>query len=1075
MRRPARLAYKDEVVKLIRRVSLGLREGNSDKVYIVDLCEVSNKKFVVNFQFGRRGQPLKDGTKTDTPVAEPVARSIFAKLVDEKTRKGYRETSLAAAAAAASPAPAAAAPPPRRRGAALSREDAVLARLRGEDASFRKQWKLERVVWRAGEMRLKAAVPLLVDKLGSGEPMLDYCLAWALARCGDESTYAAICHARRKPGLKPAEAVAAPAQLVPKAAKSEQVERMALEMLRALGDDLKAAVAERALAAIPPGLRYAAETGPAEAFAEALQRTLAAGESPAVLEHLYRVDSPIVRPGLLAAVRALPFVPGSFRTVRHIWKISELRGDALVFGALAHRFEKTPHNFAANRRGTHIDGRWTDVARELKKPDSRLAYGEKTRSFLRNRTWLSLARVGQLGDAANYVRAAVGVLLPFTDADGAEPRSMSRYDYSARRSVSTHWDRFGGYLAFNHILHGNGGRYELKGRTKTWRCRGRYKPGDPAPETREEMFPALWDQVPVGLLHLLAESECAPVHVFAARALRQNREFCNKLDVDTISMLLSRPYVVTARLGYDLALERYDPGNPDFELVAALASAPVEEARKFARECIDANRTLFAGARDLMASMILSKWADTRNHARTMLSSVSLPPGVGESLIARVIAVMLEFPADAEHEYRSRDGGEILLRAFARPLRTLGMNVLRDLARHPLAGVQRFAAEVLLAHDTRPEKLPEDLISALAVESKHADVRSLGIRLFGELPDGALMQRVNLLLAFATSALVDQRAAIRPVLQRLAGSQPSFGFQIVPPLLAVLISKEEHEGIHAFVLSLLKTDLAAALGSVSKDAVLRLLRAKYPQAQELGGILLGRNVDPSTLEVGEVARLASHEILSVREAAWKFFRENKPRVLAELSVAIKILDASWDDSRQFAFEYFRTFDEHEFSPDVLVAVCDSVRPDVQAFGRELVTRFFQESQGHEYLLRLSEHPSADVQLFATNYLERFAAGNLERIALLEPYFLGVLSRVNRGRVAKARVFAFLHAEAARSPEAAALVARLMTRQSLTMAIGDKAASIEAMVTVRHRFPDIPMPVTIKQPPLWTRKEVRRGV
>ena len=64
-------------MKLIRRVSLGLREGNSDKVYIVDLCEVSNKKFVVNFQFGRRGQPLKDGTKTDNPVAEPVARSLL--------------------------------------------------------------------------------------------------------------------------------------------------------------------------------------------------------------------------------------------------------------------------------------------------------------------------------------------------------------------------------------------------------------------------------------------------------------------------------------------------------------------------------------------------------------------------------------------------------------------------------------------------------------------------------------------------------------------------------------------------------------------------------------------------------------------------------------------------------------------------------------------------------------------------------------------------------------------------------------------------------------------------------------
>jgi predicted DNA-binding WGR domain protein len=1059
-------------MKLIRRVSLGLREGSSDKVYVVDLCEVSKGKFVVNFQFGRRGQALKDGTKTDTPVAESIARSIFAKLVDEKTRKGYRETAAAAAAAG----PAAAAPveraPARRRGG-QSREEAVLARLRG-DSGARRPWDLDRAIWRAGEMKLKAAVPHLLDKLGSGDNRRDYCVAWALARCGDESTFSALTAARRKSGLTPAEAAAAAETLVPKAGKSDGVLRMALEMLRAWSDELRASVARRALGALAAGLRYAAEQGPAEAFAGALQRSLAAGEPGEALEHLYRVDSEVVRPGLLAALREVQFKPGYFRSVRHIFKMAELRGDAEVFGLLGHRIEKTPAAFDAARRGSYIDGRWVQHATELKKAESRLAYGSRTRHYLRGRTWSALRRLGELGDAGAYVRLAVGVLLPFSDADGADPRSMSRYDYSDRRSKTTHWDRFAGYLAFNWILYGNSSRYELKGLTRTWRCRGRYKPGDPAPETREEAFPGLWDQLPVGLLHLLAESACAPVHEFAARALRANKEFCDQLDVETIAMLLGRPYVVTARLGYDLAVACYDPNNPDFELVAALADAPVTEARQMARACIDANRMLFVGARDLMVKLVLSRHADTRAYARTLLASVTLPAGVPESLIAAAVATMLAFPQDDEHEARAREGGETLLRAFARPLRTLGLAVLRDLVRHPLAGVQQFAAEVLLAHDTRPEHLPEDLISALAVESKHASVRSLGIRLFGALPDKVLIDRTGLLLAFATSPLADQRGAIRPVLQRLA-AYPSFGEQVVPPLLAALMSKEEHEGVHGFVLSLLKTDLAAALGGVHKEAVLRLLRSKYAPAQELGGILLARNVDPATLEVAEVARLASHEILSVREAAWKFYRENKPRLVAEMAQAIKILDATWDDSRQFAFELFRGFGEHDFTPDTLVAVADSVRPDVQAFGRELITRFFEESHGHEYLLRLSEHPSADVQLFATNYLERFAAGSLERLELLTPYFLGVLSRVNRGRVAKARVFAFLKEEAEKSPEAAQMVAQLMTRQSLTMAIGDKAASIEAMVKVHEKFPGTPLPIAVRPPPVWVKKEARSGV
>ena len=1064
-------------MKLIRRVTLGLREGNSDKVYVVDLCEVSKGKFVVNFQFGRRGAPLKDGTKTDAPVAEPTARSIFAKLVDEKTRKGYSETAEAAAAVP-STTPGQRATPVRGN-RAQTREEAVLARLRG-DSGARRPWDFNRVAWRAGEMRLKVAVPLLLGKLGSGNARTDYCVAWALARCGDEGTLAALGSTKHRPGLTATEAVEQMATLWPKSVKADAVVRVLLEMFRAWSEALRAAVARKALGELPAGLRYAAEQGPAEAFTPVLQRTLAAGESANVLESLYRVDSEVVRPGLLTALAGVALLPGSFRAVRHIWKMAELRGDAEVFGLLAHRFERTPANFPAKRHRTYIDGRSTDIAKELKKPDSRLAYGGATRTYLRRRTWNSIARLATLGDAIGYVRMAVGVLLPFADGDGGELRSMTTYDYGASRNKTTHFDRFANFLAFNHILFGAGNRYELKGLTLTWRCKGRYKPGDPAPDTREEAFPQLWDQVPVGLLHLLSESACLPVHVFAARALRANKEFCDGLDLDAIVMLLGRPYEVTARLGYDLALTRYDAARPDFDLVAALASCPVPEARRTAREWIDANRMAFAGARDLIVSLVLSPHADTRAYARTLLAGLVLPAGVPESLIARAVAVLLGLADDAASEVRAQEGGETLLRAFPRQLRGLGLGVLGDLVHHPLAGVQSFAAEVLLAHETRPEDLPEDLIVALAVESKHAAVRSLGVRLFGGLPDAVLMQRVNLLLAFATSGLADQRGAIRPVLQRLAG-HASFGDAIVPPLLAALLSKETHEGVHSFVLALLKTDLAAALGAVNKEAVLRLLRSKHPAAQELGGILLGRNVDPGTLEVGEVAKLASHEILSVREAAWKFYRENKSRLLADMSAAIKILDAKWDDSRQVAFAVFREFTEDDFTPDVLVAVVDSVRPDVQAFGRELVTRFFKGEHGHEYLLRLSEHPSADVQLFATHYLETYASGSNERLRALEPYFLGVLSRVNRGRVAKARVFGFLKAEAEKSPEAAQLVATIMTRQSLTMAVGDKAASIESMVAVARRFADtlLPesMPITIKQPPLWTRrsKEAHGGV
>jgi hypothetical protein len=102
-----------------------------------------------------------------------------------------------------------------------------------------------------------------------------------------------------------------------------------------------------------------------------------------------------------------------------------------------------------------------------------------------------------------------------------------------------------------------------------------------------------------------------------------------------------------------------------------------------------------------------------------------------------------------------------------------------------------------------------------------------------------------------------------------------------------------------------------------------------------------------------------------------------------------------------------------------------------------------------------------LQLFATNYLERFAANDAARLQALTPYFISVLSRVNRARVAKDRVLNFLAAEAIKSDAAAKIVAHILTRQSVTMAIGDKATAIETMLTLHQHYPALALPLQIK--------------
>ena len=73
-----------------QQVSLYFTNGASDKEYHAQLQQ-SGEGYVVNFQYGRRGGTLKDGTKTKEPVSLEKAQKVYEKLVKSKTSKGYTQ------------------------------------------------------------------------------------------------------------------------------------------------------------------------------------------------------------------------------------------------------------------------------------------------------------------------------------------------------------------------------------------------------------------------------------------------------------------------------------------------------------------------------------------------------------------------------------------------------------------------------------------------------------------------------------------------------------------------------------------------------------------------------------------------------------------------------------------------------------------------------------------------------------------------------------------------------------------------------------------------------------------------
>ncbi|HEY9302129.1 MAG TPA: hypothetical protein VIQ31_38335, partial [Phormidium sp.] len=379
---------------------------------------------------------------------------------------------------------------------------------------------------------------------------------------------------------------------------------------------------------------------------------------------------------------------------------------------------------------------------------------------------------------------------------------------------------------------------------------------------------------------------------------------------------------------------------------------------------------------------------------------------------------------------------------------------------------QELGARILLNHEIRAVDLPPDLIESL-LESPYEAVRGIGVRIFGQLPDERLLSDRILIVAMAINAVTDIRNAIRPVIRRLASNHPDFGTELASDFIDVLITPERHEGVHKDVVQLMREDIPGWMSNISKERAMQLLGAKSSVAQELGGLVLRENSDRflPDFETSEIVKLANHEILSVREAAREMFLKTLNRIRTnsqEMLSAVRLLESKWDDSREFASRIFSTdFTNEDWTPEVMVSVCDSIREDVRSFGRDLVTRNFKETDGQEYLLKFSEHPSTDMQTFATNYLENHAVNNSQRLRELTPYFISVLSGVNRGRVAKQRIFAFLDAEAQKSEEAAQIVAEILTRQSATMAIGDKATAIQIMLKIQKAYPQISLPIQVK--------------
>lgn len=1018
-------------MKRVQFIRLRYVEGKSDKIYEAELCELpgsDQERFVVNFRYGRFGTKLREGSKTSYPVSREKGQKIFNSLVVAKISKGYRpvDTDTDTQANGKS-APVGVAVDMQQTNPLPAVHSKILFYL-NDSPSHR---PLSRIIWRAGELAIPEAADRLTELIGSGDVTMDYSIAWALGRCGRESHAPAL-----EPLLK---------------SRSSAVRRIALEAFLAIAPSSQVAQQlEKVRNALPTELQRSLDQEDHQELTARLLAALSAGSEKnlELLENFYTValHSKCAHLAIVNILRLIPFQQENyFRAFRHILKRSEFRLDGDVFATIALRIEQTE---AQN---------WSRI------------FSKATREYLRRRVWRTLRKLGE-ADNDRYVSMAAALLATITDEHGKEPREIVRteYNWQTRSSevvsvIKTDW--YSEFLAFNHILYEHSEQYRLSVSRKFW-----HKVAEAADSGRTEAFPKLWDKQPEIVLSLLQNSYCSAVHTFCVKILRDNEQFCRSIPVGVVSRLLCSVYEVTGEFVLEIAKEIYDPINPDATLLAACLEASYAPAREQGRRWLDEQPALLKDHPDVLVAALLTPFSDLREWLVAHISGIDLPASEAGVLIEKVIDRALLF-SEEDRKTRLPAITELLVEHFRSGLQQLEISCVGRLVEDERAEIQLFGARLLLHLDVRGEALPDNYLALLS-NSPDAEIRSAGVSLLGKFEDSYLLERQQLLFSFCISEHASIRQAVQPLIKRLAGSSSSFAETLFQELIQNVFSAEKVAGQHDDIINLLTEALAAELRAIDKNLRWRLIHARSKAAQRLGAISL-QDTGYSTYSVRQWAEFANCQEKMVRDWAMAAYEAEPEKIRANAADALRLLNSSWDDSREFGIRYFRKqFNEDDWNPDLIVGICDNTRDDIQRFGRELITEFFHEGDGALYLNRLSQHPSRNVQLFTTNFLISYAKDDVAKLTRLKPYFLTVLSQVRKGRVAKDRVMKFLTEEALKSEEAAQLVGDVFNRQSATCSIQDQAAYIEGMCAISEAYPDVKLPLVANRLPI---KEVRNAI
>ncbi|WP_336689640.1 MULTISPECIES: WGR domain-containing protein [unclassified Chryseobacterium] len=1101
-------------MKIIKQTKLFFHEGKSDKVYEIDLCEVNPEAFIVNFRYGRRGAALKEGSKTPTFVSREKAENIFDQLEKEKRNKGYQSEievfvelpSLDALNVNSV------------EGVILKRlEDATqgINSFKTEWKTSRVIWKaaqmkineavpyILKLATKGSEMQLYASVfAIRTLKITQASELL-----YSIARSSRHKkyirnvTFDALLSISDASGLEKIVSElldSLPSEIkdfidqgnyddlkqyyFEKFKKKEKTDELVYLYLLSKAYPSLGILLEELIWKIPFASPYFRNIRAIYKLARFRDDAQILG----MLSYLFEKKSPMFKRTASLDKEAWNqnqyfYQIGTSVNVRKELSSEESR---IAFSNFTKLYFQKNSFYYLKELGEQNKGReylrFAVNALIQYTDDSYLPARKSPLSHYGTYNWKERRYYYTVVESPECYRSPLLTIILFGRDKNRKMDSnlefyikkeefwSTEYYYQANKinkveqensgtSETASDDKQSGSLhqiinTFKNIFGSN-----KEKQTPSLKQEENVMKSDENP-ARLELYPEFWDEMPEAYIQLLMQAKMNLVMKFAYENVSVHSEYRNllqKIDPEMMVSLLNKSSEYPQKLALEVLSEKQEELKRNEIFVAKLLVCETEEARNWAKTAIENNTGYFLASTDFMMHLIMNSRKESNEFINNLLQKASLSEERQKTLLGKVIIDLLSMENTDQNNAIAESATKKLKITALDNFSEISWEIVAQLLTSPLNNNRFLASEILLSKSKKYSvtEIPVSIIELL-LNNTNESIRQNGISLLAQYPKEEITKNWQELLTLLSSEYKEVVECIFSQNDRL-DSQSEAQMETFEMLFNLLMKEQRFENSHQLFREYLEKTASEYINKIPVKWILRLLFADSVKNQLFSFELLKKVEENSKFTLKQVIALANHEFLAVRQWAWNFYKNNIERIKSDRNHALGILDAKWDDTREFAFHFFSTeFTDEDWDTDCLVGIADSVRSDVENFGKNLIMKFFRKEHGLEYLTKLSQHPSQNMQLFVTSYLEEYASDKPEKLKELEFYFRSVLSRVNKSRTAKNRILSFLEKEGRKNKESAETVSKILDDLSATSAVQDKAKCIDIISELKMIYPQL---------------------